>query len=120
MAINRTFDYAVSPSRGERGGGDGYINPFTESLEIDGVGRVAKSESPNVADGWNLAGRGCSVMGCTWSSPKDIITPAEAARAFCLHNADYHNEEHANHVVYLWQRVDPDDQGVHDGFVWSA
>ncbi len=63
MAIKGTFDYdRILPRGGERDRGTGYINVSMESLEIDGIGKVVKSESLNVAmHGWELAGRGCSV-----------------------------------------------------------
>lgn len=121
MAINGTLDYGKIPTRGgERDRGTGYINAGMESFEMAGVGTVVKLEPTNVTmHGWELVGKGCSVRRCTWLAPEDSVTPAQVARAFFLHNAEYHNEEHINHVVYLWRRPNPDDPGRQDGTVWS-
>lgn len=110
MTNGGTLNYAVSMYRGERGGGGGYTDILTESFKIDGVGTVVKSETPNVMNpALRMIGKGCSVPGCGSLIATPDITPAQAAQAFSLHNAVCHDEEHGNHVVYLWMSTDPDE-----------
>lgn len=110
MITGGTLDYGALMYRGERGEGGGYIDIFTESFEIGGVGTVVKSETPNVkSPTLRMIGKGCSAPGCESLIATPDITPAQAAQAFSLHNAECHNEEHRNHVVYLWLMKDPDE-----------
>lgn len=110
MNMHGTLNFAIFGYRGERGEGGGYFLLFTESFEMDGVGTVVKSVSPNVNNGeLKMIGKGCSVPGWESLIATPDKTPAQAASAFCLHNEKCHDEEFTNRLVYLFQVLCDDE-----------